>query len=249
MHMGYSEQIIHGGSALTRFSHRQRYERVLGLMAGLRGARALDFGCGDGWILRQAYDRGIVSFGVGVDSSIPARTECAERFSGADGLSCLPPEELASLVPEASCDVVLCTETLEHVSDPTGLLDTMLRYARPGGELIVTVPIEVGPSLLFKQLGRLLARRAAKSYGFEPYTPRELLSAAVFWDAHSFPSSHLDAQAPVRGHKGFDYRSIEKLLRSRLEVAERIFTPLPVLGPLANSTVMWRCKVSAPRAD
>jgi SAM-dependent methyltransferase len=241
--MGYSERLINGGSVLTRFSHRRRYENVLGLMGHLRGARALDFGCGDGWILRQAHDRGLISFGVGVDSAEPALAECALRFAGADGLRCAVPEELPSLVPESSCDVALCTETLEHVQDPRTFLDTMLRYIRPGGEIIITVPIEVGPSLLFKQLGRFLANRTVGAYGFEGYSARELLSAAVFWDARSFPSSHVDSQATMWGHKGFDYRTIEALFAPSIEVVERVFTPFPRLGPFANSTVMWRGRV------
>jgi len=247
--MGYSERLINGGSVLTRFSHRRRYENVLGLMKHLRGARALDFGCGDGWILREAYDRGLISFGVGVDTSEPALAECATRFASAAGLRCASPADLPSLVEDASCDLAICTETLEHVQDPRSFIDMMLRYVRPGGEILVTVPIEVGPSLLLKQFGRHLANRTTGAYGSEPYSARELVSAAVFWDARSFPSSHLDSQATMWGHKGFDYRTIEALFAPQIEVVERVFTPFPPLGPYANSTVMWRGRVLPHQAS
>jgi SAM-dependent methyltransferase len=42
--------------------------------------------------------------------------------------------------PDASFDNVLCTEVLEHVEDPTGLVAEMLRVLRPGGTLLATVP-------------------------------------------------------------------------------------------------------------
>jgi SAM-dependent methyltransferase len=241
--MGYSERLTEGGSRLTRFSHRRRYENVLGLMRHLRGARALDLGCGDGWILREAYDRKLISFGVGADASESALAECAKRFADAPGLRATLPADLSSVLPEASCDIAICTETLEHVPDPKGFIETMLRYVRPGGEVLITVPIEVGPSLLFKQFGRFLANRVG-TYGYETYTPRELVSAGVFWDARSFPSSHVDSQATLTGHKGFDYRDVEALFAPRIEVVERVFTPFPALGHYANSTVMWRGTVS-----
>lgn len=43
-------------------------------------------------------------------------------------------------VPNASCDLVLCTETLEHVLDPCQFLAEAVRVMRPGGRLILTVP-------------------------------------------------------------------------------------------------------------
>jgi SAM-dependent methyltransferase len=40
----------------------------------------------------------------------------------------------------ASVDVVLCTETLEHVPDTSRFLEEMARVLRPGGRAILTVP-------------------------------------------------------------------------------------------------------------
>lgn len=42
--------------------------------------------------------------------------------------------------PDASFDHVLCTEVLEHASDPTGLVGEMRRVLRSGGTLVATVP-------------------------------------------------------------------------------------------------------------
>jgi SAM-dependent methyltransferase len=43
-------------------------------------------------------------------------------------------------VADASIDVVLATETLEHVPDPAQFLAQARRVLRPGGKLILTVP-------------------------------------------------------------------------------------------------------------
>jgi len=43
-------------------------------------------------------------------------------------------------VPSASFDFVLCTEVLEHVSEPGRVCAELHRVLRPGGQILVTVP-------------------------------------------------------------------------------------------------------------
>ena len=42
--------------------------------------------------------------------------------------------------PDASFDVILCSEALEHVPEPTHALDEFSRLLKPGGLLILTAP-------------------------------------------------------------------------------------------------------------
>ena len=43
--------------------------------------------------------------------------------------------------PDASFDVILCTEVLEHVPDPVAAVREMARLLRQGGRLILTAPL------------------------------------------------------------------------------------------------------------
>lgn len=43
-------------------------------------------------------------------------------------------------IAPSSVDLVLCTETLEHVSDPPAFLAEAFRCLKPGGRLLLTVP-------------------------------------------------------------------------------------------------------------
>lgn len=42
--------------------------------------------------------------------------------------------------PDASFDVILCTEVFEHLPDATKALDEFARLLKPGGKLIITAP-------------------------------------------------------------------------------------------------------------
>lgn len=42
--------------------------------------------------------------------------------------------------PDESFDVILCSEVLEHIPNPTKALDEFLRLLKPGGKLILTAP-------------------------------------------------------------------------------------------------------------
>ena len=164
--MSYSERLLERGSFLTRLAHNGRYRRALDLVGDLRGAIAIDFGCGDAMILRRAYDRGIVRGGYGVDNDPAMRESAAATFAGIDGFRFLHPDELTQVVAPGSCDLAICTEALEHIPQPAAILDAICRYCRPGGHALITVPIEVGPSLIGKQMGRYLAD-LRRPYGYE----------------------------------------------------------------------------------
>jgi SAM-dependent methyltransferase len=44
-------------------------------------------------------------------------------------------------VTEASYDLVLCTQVLEHVKDPQGVMNEFARVLKPGGQLWLTAPL------------------------------------------------------------------------------------------------------------
>jgi 2-polyprenyl-3-methyl-5-hydroxy-6-metoxy-1,4-benzoquinol methylase len=232
--MSYSSRLLEQGSFLTRLAHRRRYDKTLDLVAELRGATLLDYGCGDGLLLKRALERHLMVRGVGVDSSAAMRRLARSVLTGISGVSVIAPDELPRHLPPASCDVVLCCETLEHASRPSDILDLLRTYVAPAGRVIITVPVEVGPALLGKQVGRFLASCISR-YRYEHYKTSELLAAALLWKTAGSDEE--------RGHKGFDYRTVERLVRERFTITRTVFSPFPRLGPLANSTIMWLCKL------
>ena len=70
-----------------------------------------------------------------------------------------------------------------------------------------------------------------------------LVSAGLLWNPRAFDSNRLHDQIAAKGHKGFDYRDIEAALRARMDIERTLYSPLPLTGPVLNSTVMWRCRI------
>ncbi len=73
-------------------------------------------------------------------------------------------------VEDASFDVVLCTEVLEHVPDPVAVMREFGRITAPGGRLILTAP-----------LGSGIHQEPFHFYGgYTPYWYRRFLAEAGF---------------------------------------------------------------------
>jgi SAM-dependent methyltransferase len=229
---GYARRIFSGGNALTRWSHRRRSRTALGVLEGRHFDRVADVGGADGWFLRDLVDAGIAEGGVTLDID-PALLD-AGRQQSTDyptlDFALSDPDGLAAR--QGRFDLVACLETLEHVDDPPGVLDTIVGLTRPGGSVQVSVPVEVGPAVLVKQLGRWLANRRG-DYGYGRYSWGDLLRAGVLWRTEGIERANLHS------HKGFDYRRIRALLDERITVDRTHWSPVRFLGPIAASTVTW----------
>ena len=95
---------------------------------------ALDVGCGDGG-LTAALDAAQLT---AADVSDVALERAAARLPRARTVALEPDAPLP--LPDGSFDLVLCTETIEHVRDLQLLLSEARRVLRPGGRLALTTP-------------------------------------------------------------------------------------------------------------
>lgn len=97
------------------------------------GRRVLDLGCRDG-ALTQAYLEGNEI--VGFDADREALAEAARLGIETHWADLDQPLEL----PDASFDVVVAGELLEHLRDPRALVAEIYRVLRSGGTLVASVP-------------------------------------------------------------------------------------------------------------
>jgi SAM-dependent methyltransferase len=168
-HAGHKQEFVYGGD--------DRGSLIASVVGG-PGRRVLDIGCRTG-ALTQYYADGNDVVGVDVDSDALARA--SERLGietvWADAEAGLPFED-------ASFDVAVAGEVLEHLADPAAVVAEIRRVLRPGGELVGSVPNA------FRLKTRVAFVRGRYPVGWDPthlqlFTPEALRTLlADFDDVH-----------------------------------------------------------------
>ena len=125
---------------VNEYDLRRRLEIVFGELlesADLQGLSVLDVGCGSGWFSREAERRGarVTSLDIALRLLHETGRKVATDRVNAD--ACALP------FADASFDLVISSECIEHTLDPRRALAEIHRVTRPGGHFVITVPNQV----------------------------------------------------------------------------------------------------------
>lgn len=109
-----------------------------------------DIGCGTGTVIGILQRDGIGRQLIGVDLSDASLSALRTAFAGDPRCTFRVGAIAATGLAAASCDLVVCTETLEHLypADFHCGLAEIARILRPGGRLLATVPLEERPNFV-----------------------------------------------------------------------------------------------------
>jgi hypothetical protein len=115
---------------------------------------------------------------------------------------------------------------------------------------VISVPIEIGPTLAVKQL----VRAAAAATGLGEYSTRERYRVSEFMrmllareTSRIERPIHVAINTPgdrarFHGHKGFNWCALERLIERVFAIERRFFSPLPLTGRWLNSQVWFICR-------
>ena len=151
---------------------------------GLAGKKVLDVGCGGGILSESMARRGADVTGIDLGTeNLKAAALHAEQSNLNDTLRYqhIPIEQLAA-THAGQFDVVTCMEMLEHVPDPTAIVEACFALLAPGGVCVLSTINRNPKSYLFAIVGaeyvlRLLDRGTHDYAKF--ITPAELDNMAV----------------------------------------------------------------------
>jgi len=117
------------------WEHLARYELAARLVAGLR---VLDLGCGCGYGADHLAVCGAAEV-LGLDNS-PAAVAYAREHYRRPGLRFELGDARRTGLPDASFDLVVCFELIEHLAEQDELLAEIKRLLKPEGRLIISTP-------------------------------------------------------------------------------------------------------------
>lgn len=100
----------------------------------------IDAGCGDGEHSLFCAKQGAEVLFIDMDADKLSAAEQKIQASPAHAYKAILSDCNPIPLPDACGDVVICTEVLEHVQDPAQFLQELVRVAKPGAQLVLTVP-------------------------------------------------------------------------------------------------------------
>lgn len=242
----YARKQILSRDKLVAWSHARRFATALTIARDFAGKRILDFGSGDGTFLALAMmaDAPPAS-AVGAELLDDVVEDCRARYAAESRMSFVRVTALDTPEHAHTYDAVFCMEVLEHVVDWEPELARMARLLKPGGALIVSVPVETGIPVLVKQIVRAFAgwRRIGHYPGTTSYSWRELASAVFAGRTQHVRRPVFDlGSGPCHDHFGFNWRLLHERLKRQFDVTRVVASPFAWLGPDIATQVWFICR-------
>jgi SAM-dependent methyltransferase len=184
----------------------------------------LDYGCGSGVFIAEInkIKQGI-AFGYE-----PFMTERCQ-----DGLPIY--SEYNEILKYAPYQTITIFEVMEHLqwTELANILVRCSEVLHPNGVIIVSVPIEIGPVILIKEINRF---RETKQWNYNIF---EFLGALIFGIA----GWRKNPDWVFMEHKGFDFRELLRFIRSKGWITKILgYGPLPIKFWYGNSQIFFMVK-------
>jgi SAM-dependent methyltransferase len=180
-----------GLSLVDRFGVYLSKRAVMRELRSTQSAVVIDLGCGYDALVLRALASSIES-GIGIDLRISPEANAVPRLRFVEGSI----EEALPLEPDATGDLVLAINVLEHLWDPATILRESARVLRAGGKLLVNVPTWQGKRFLELSAFRLgLSPRCEMDDHKMYYSKRDLWPLMV-------RAGFLPSDIQMRYHKG-----------------------------------------------
>ena len=199
------------------------------------GARILDFGSGNGELVRRIAKKCERPIQAWVYEPSPMRmTEARRNLEGLGGVSFVTG---TTSIESGSFDSVFCLEVLEHLppAEMRAACEEIHRLVKSRGVVVVGVPHELFLPALVKGIFRMFRR-----YGAFDATPRNVLAAVTGRPPLVRPAYRSEAGLMLHGeHLGFDFRTLKDTLCQHFVLERMWFSPFPWLGSAFNFEVYF----------
>lgn len=154
----------------------------------------LDFGCGGGFLLKHLDCREK----IGIEINPVARDYCNK----VNNIACY---ESLDAVEDASIDIVISNNCLEHTTNPFHLIAELYKKLKNGGRIVIVVPLD---SYNYRWMPNDVNNHL---YSFSPMNLGNLLQGTGFTEIQTSPLLHKWVPHWHRINKYFGYKVFHKL--------------------------------------
>lgn len=148
---GFEDGMLHAINAgIPEFAEKYRQESkerpVKDFIASKHPERLLDLGCGCGWFCYELakMSPGTIFYGVDISAfRINIFKEQIAKTSSEKQMECAMANGEKLPFPDASFDMAVMREVLEHLQNPKATLQETFRILKPGGYLLITTPTKL----------------------------------------------------------------------------------------------------------
>ncbi|MFP4460093.1 MAG: class I SAM-dependent methyltransferase [Candidatus Zixiibacteriota bacterium] len=232
--MSYAEITYRSRNPIRRRLHDKRFKDARDLLAPKENDKILDYGCGDGHLLELCKTKVKADNLIGYD---PVPVMAKDAHNNLKGTSISVYSDLHEI--RTKFDKVACLDTIEHLyeDDIHKLMNNLYQLSKKDALILISVPIEIGIPVIFKNLFRLLRKRADDTLNFRDY-----INTILKKPVPRIQNQIFDGNRYIYSHVGFDHRDFEKVLKKYFNVEQRICMPFPVFGTSLNNSIYYICK-------
>ena len=211
-------------SDALRIWKKPRYDELLHI---------LDFGGGNGELLRQLEVSPPI-YATLYEPTPSLMAEAKQRLSSSDSVAFI---ESTTVLHDETYDYVFCLEVFEHLpgKETVQALAEIQRLLKPGGLVVIGVPIEIYFPALVKGIFRISRR-----YGEFDATLGNVFSAVIGQPPSQRPTTEIAIGFNYHfPHLGFDFRCLQRQIAKSFLIKKRWFSPFPIFGSMLNSEVYY----------
>jgi SAM-dependent methyltransferase len=219
---------------ITRFLHRTRFRNLEKLIfrASIEKKgklKIVDVGCGHAKAYKIIKQQGIDFDYVGVELRKKFYDVANDRFSQFENFNIICDSIENQFKKFTDADVIIGLESFEHIPEPL-VVRTIEAISKVSFMyLYITVPNEVGPAILVKNIGSALMGYQR----YKEYEWRETFFASIY---------ELDkVRRHDTGHKGFDWRWLAQTLRQNTTILKKTSSPADFIPKFISPSIGFIC--------